>query len=255
MIDTHTHLYLEQFKDDIDDVIYRAKNIGVHRFYLPSISSKYNRSMRDLEKKFPDDISCMIGLHPCYVDDDFQSEINFVKKQINEHDYKAIGEIGIDLFHEKKYFTQQVIAFEEQIKLAIEYGLPIVIHSRDSFDEIFKVLEKYKSEKLRGIFHCFTGNLDQANKIIDLNFHLGIGGVVTFKNGKISEFLNAVPIDKIVLETDSPYLAPEPLRGKSNEPSYIIHTVKFLSNLKNISFENFSQSTTSNFFNLFGKLS
>jgi TatD DNase family protein len=208
--------------------------------------------MRDLEKKFPDDISCMIGLHPCYVDDDFQSEINFVKKQINEHDYKAIGEIGIDLFHEKKYFTQQVIAFEEQIKLAIEYGLPIVIHSRDSFDEIFKVLEKYKSEKLRGIFHCFTGNLDQANKIIDLNFHLGIGGVVTFKNGKISEFLNAVPIDKIVLETDSPYLAPAPYRGKRNESSYIELVAKKIAEVYDVDLDYVSEVTDKNALDIFG---
>ena len=142
MIDTHTHLYLEQFKDDIDDVISRAKAIGVQRFYLPSINSKYNQSMHDLEKKFPNDVFCMIGLHPCYVDDNFDLEIGFIKKQIEKHDYKAIGEIGIDLFHEKKYFEQQVIAFEEQIKLAIDYDLPIVIHSRDSFDEIFEVLEK-----------------------------------------------------------------------------------------------------------------
>ena len=253
MIDTHTHLYLEQFKDDIDDVILRAKNVGVHRFYLPSISSKYNNSMRDLEKKFPDDISCMIGLHPCYVDDNFESEINFVKKQIDEYDYKAIGEIGIDLFHEKKYFTQQVIAFEQQIKLAIEYDLPIVIHSRDSFDEIFKVLEKFKSEKLRGIFHCFTGNLDQANKIIDLNFHLGIGGVVTFKNGKISEFLNAVPIDKIVLETDSPYLAPVPYRGKRNEPAYVVNTARVGAELFDLSYEEFALQTEENFNSLFLK--
>jgi len=252
LIDTHTHLYLEPFKDDIDDVISRAKNVGVHRFYLSSISSKYNKSMRDLEKKFPDDISCMIGLHPCYVDDDFQSEINFVKKQINEHDYKAIGEIGIDLFHEKKYFTQQVIAFEEQIKLAIEYGLPIVIHSRDSFDEIFKVLEKYKSEKLRGIFHCFTGNLDQANKIIDLNFHLGIGGVVTFKNGKISEFLNAVPIDKIVLETDSPYLAPAPHRGKRNESFYIELVAKKIAEVYDVDLDYVSEVTDKNALGIFG---
>ena len=244
MIDTHTHLYLEQFKDDIDDVISRAKNVGVHRFYLPSISSKYNKSMHNLEKKFPDEISCMIGLHPCYVDDNFESEINFVKKQIDEHDYKAIGEIGIDLFHEKKYFTQQVIAFEQQIKLAIEYDLPIVIHSRDSFDEIFKVLEKFKSEKLRGIFHCFTGNLDQANKIIDLNFHLGIGGVVTFKNGKISEFLNAVPIDKIVLETDSPYLAPAPYRGKRNESSYLPLIAKKIAECYNLPLKLIAKKTT-----------
>ena len=252
MIDTHTHLYLEEFKDDIDDVISRAKNVGVHGFYLPSISSKYNKSMRDLEKKFPDDISCMIGIHPCYVDDNFQSEINFVKKQIDEHNYKAIGEIGIDLFHEKKYFTQQVIAFEQQIKLAIEYDLPIVIHSRDSFNEIFKVLEKFKSEKLRGIFHCFTGNLDQANKIIDLNFHLGIGGVVTFKNGKISEFLNAVPIDKIVLETDSPYLAPAPYRGKRNESFYIELVAKKIAEVYDVDLDYVSEVTDKNVLDIFG---
>jgi len=252
LIDTHTHLYLEEFKDDIDDVISRAKNVGVHGFYLPSISSKYNKSMRDLEKKFPDDISCMIGLHPCYVDDNFQSEINFVKKQIDEHNYKAIGEVGIDLFHEKKYFTQQVIAFEQQIKLAIEYDLPIVIHSRDSFDEIFKVLEKFKSEKLRGIFHCFTGNLDQANKIIDLNFHLGIGGVVTFKNGKISEFLNAVPIDKIVLETDSPYLAPAPYRGKRNESFYIELVAKKIAEVYDVDLDYVSEVTDKNVLDIFG---
>ena len=252
MIDTHTHLYLEQFKDDIDDVIFRAKNIGVHRFYFPSISSKYNKSMRDLEKKFPDDISCMIGLHPCYVDDNFHSEINFVKKQIEEYDYKAIGEIGIDLFHEKKYFNQQVIAFEEQIKLAIEYDLPIVIHSRDSFDEIFKVLEKFKSEKLRGIFHCFTGNLNQANKIIDLNFYLGIGGVVTFKNGKISEFLNEIPIDKIVLETDSPYLAPAPYRGKRNESSYIELVAKKIAEVYDVDLDYVSKVTDKNALDIFG---
>mgnify|MGYP001159570199 FL=1 len=252
MIDTHTHLYLEQFKDDIDDVIYRAKNIGVHRFYLPSISSKYNRSMRDLEKKFPDDISCMIGLHPCYVDDDFQSEINFVKKQINEHDYKAIGEIGIDLFHEKKYFEQQVIAFEEQIKLAIDYDLPIVIHSRDSFDEIFEVLEKFKCEKLRGIFHCFTGNIDQAHRIIDLNFHLGIGGVLTFKNGKISEFLNEIPINKIVLETDSPYLAPSPHRGSRNESSYLKIIADKLAKVYNLEIDEICKITQQNSIEVFG---
>ena len=252
MIDTHTHLYLKQFKDDIEDVISRAKNIGVHKFYLPSISSKYNKSMHDLEKKFPDDICCMIGLHPCYVDDNFESEINFVKKHIKDYNYKAIGEIGIDLFHEKKYFNQQVIAFEEQIKLAIEYDLPIVIHARDSLDEIFRVLEKFKSEKLRGIFHCFTGNLDQANKIIDLNFYLGIGGVVTFKNGKISEFLNEVPIEKIVLETDSPYLTPEPYRGKRNESLYLELVAKKIAEVYDVELDYVSKVTDKNALDVFG---
>jgi TatD DNase family protein len=252
LIDTHTHLYLEQFKDDIDDVISRAKAIGVQRFYLPSINSKYNQSMHDLKKKFPNDVFCMIGLHPCYVDDNFDLEIDFIKKQIEKHDYKAIGEIGIDLFHEKKYFEQQVIAFEEQIKLAIDYDLPIVIHSRDSFDEIFKVLEKFKSEKLRGIFHCFTGNINQANRIIDLNFHLGIGGVLTFKNGKISEFLNEIPISKIVLETDSPYLAPSPHRGSRNESSYLKIIADKLAEVYNLEIDEICKITQQNSIEVFG---
>ncbi len=252
MIDTHTHLYLEQFKDDIDDVISRAKAVGVERFYLPSINSKYNKSMHDLEKKYPDNVFCMIGLHPCYVDDNFDLEIDFVKKQIEKHDYKAIGEIGIDLFHEKKYLDQQVEAFEEQIKLAIDYDLPIVIHSRDSFDEIFEVLEKFKCEKLRGIFHCFTGNIDQAHRIIDLNFHLGIGGVLTFKNGKISEFLNEIPINKIVLETDSPYLAPSPHRGSRNESSYLKIIADKLSKVYNLEIDEISKITQQNSIEIFG---
>jgi TatD DNase family protein len=252
LIDTHTHLYLEQFKDDIDDVISRAKAIGVQRFYLPSINSKYNQSMHDLEKKFPNDVFCMIGLHPCYVDDNFDLEIGFIKKQIEKHDYKAIGEIGIDLFHEKKYFQQQVIAFEEQIKIAIDYDLPIVIHSRDSFDEIFKVLEKFKYEKLRGIFHCFTGNINQAQRIIDLNFHLGIGGVLTFKNGKISEFLNEIPINKIVLETDSPYLAPSPHRGSRNESSYLKIIADKLAKVYNLEIDEICKITQQNSIEVFG---
>jgi TatD DNase family protein len=252
LIDTHTHLYLEQFRDDIDDVISRAKAVGVEKFYLPSINSKYNKNMHDLEKKYPDNVFCMIGLHPCYVDDNFDLEIDFVKKQIEKHDYKAIGEIGIDLFHEKKYFEQQVIAFEEQIKLAIDYDLPIVIHSRDSFDEIFQVLEKFKCEKLRGIFHCFTGNIDQAHRIIDLNFHLGIGGVLTFKNGKISEFLNEIPINKIVLETDSPYLAPSPHRGSRNESSYLKIIADKLAKVYNLEIDEISNITQQNSIEIFG---
>jgi TatD DNase family protein len=194
----------------------------------------------------------MIGLHPCYVDDNFDLEIDFIKKQIEKHDYKAIGEIGIDLFHEKKYFEQQVIAFEEQIKLAIEKDLPIVIHSRDSFDEIFKVLEKFKSEKLRGIFHCFTGNIDQAHRIIDLNFHLGIGGVLTFKNGKISEFLKEIPINKIVLETDSPYLAPSPHRGSRNESSYLKIIADKLAEVYNLEIDEICKITQQNSIEVFG---
>ena len=246
MIDTHTHLYLDHFKDDIDDVIQRAISVGVEKFYLPSISSKHNESMHNLESKFPDRVFCMIGLHPCYVDNKFEQEIEFVKERIKSHKYKAIGEIGIDLFHEKKYFKQQIIAFEEQIKLALEYDLPIVIHSRESFDEIFEVLKKYKSDKLRGIFHCFTGNEDQARKIIDLNFKLGIGGVVTFKNGGIDKFLNQIPLTSIVLETDAPYLAPHPYRGKRNKSSYLKIIANKIAKIYDLPLEKIADQTTIN---------
>ena len=194
----------------------------------------------------------MIGLHPCYVNENYDSELKFVKDNILEHDYKAIGEIGIDLFHEKKYLEQQVYVFEEQIKLALENNLPIVIHSRDSFDEIYEVLKKFKSDNLRGIFHCFTGDKQQAKKIIDLNFHLGIGGVVTFKNGKISEFLNSIPIERIVLETDSPYLAPSPYRGKRNESSYLKIIAEKIADLYNLQLSEVSKITHKNSIDIFG---
>ena len=208
--------------------------------------------MLELEKKFPDFFYSMIGLHPCYVNENYDSELKFVKDNILEHDYKAIGEIGIDLFHEKKYLEQQVYVFEEQIKLALENNLPIVIHSRDSFDEIYEVLKKFKSENLRGIFHCFTGDKQQAKKIIDLNFHLGIGGVVTFKNGKISEFLNSIPIERIVLETDSPYLAPSPYRGKRNESSYLKIIAEKIADLYNLELSEVSKITQKNSQDIFG---
>jgi len=252
LIDTHTHLYLEQFSEDITDVVNRALQAGVSRCYLPSISSKHNHSMLELEKKFPRFFYSMIGLHPCYVNENYDSELKFVKDNILEHDYKAVGEIGIDLFHEKKYFDQQVYVFEEQIKLALENNLPIVIHSRDSFDEIYEVLKKFKSDNLRGIFHCFTGDKQQAKKIIDLNFHLGIGGVVTFKNGKISEFLNSIPIERIVLETDSPYLAPSPYRGKRNESSYLKIIAEKIADLYNLELSEVSKITQKNSLDIFG---
>ena len=182
------------------------------------------------------------------------NEIDLVLKNLNDYDCVAVGEIGIDLYWEKKFFNEQKIVFEKQIEIALDYNLPIVIHCREAFEHIYQILIKYSQYNLRGVFHCFTGNEEQANKICDLNFKLGIGGVVTFKNGGLDKFLKKIDLKNIVLETDSPYLAPEPLRGKPNEPSFITHTVRFLSDLKNISYEKFSDSTTQNFFNLFGKL-
>lgn len=252
MIDTHTHLYLNHFKEDSNEVIQRAIEVGVKKFYLPSISKKYFNSMNELENEYPGLVYSMIGLHPCYVNDNYKEELEFVKNKLTERKFKAIGEIGIDLFHEKKYLNQQIEAFELQIELALINNLPIVIHSRDSFDEIFEILEKYKKEGLRGIFHCFTGDYDQAMKIIDLNFYLGIGGVVTFKNGKISEFLNKLPIQNIVLETDSPYLAPAPFRGKRNESSYLKIIAEKIADIYNLSFEEISKITEKNSMKIFG---
>ena len=251
LTDTHLHLYLDDFNEDLDNVISDARKNKVNRFFLPNINSssiaKLLKICKLYENTFP-----MIGLHPCYVKENYKQELKHLKSLLEKYKFIAIGEIGIDLFHEKKYFDQQVIAFEEQIKLSIDYDMPIVIHSRDSFDEIFEVLQQFKSNKLRGIFHCFTGNLEQANKIIDLNFHLGIGGVVTFKNGKISEFLSSVPIERIVLETDSPYLAPSPFRGKRNESSNIKYIAEKLCDIYNLSFQEIAKITTQNSKDVFG---
>jgi len=252
LIDTHTHLYLKQFNEDIDEVISRALAVGVNRFYMPSLNSSYNKGMLQLMSRYPKNIFCMIGLHPCYVDEGYKNELDFVRDEIQRNKYYAIGEIGIDLYHEKKFLKQQIISFEEQINLAITYDLPIVIHCRESFNEIYDVLKNFKSTNLKGIFHCFSGTIEQANKIIDLNFSLGIGGVVTFKNGKISEFLNQIPIEKIVLETDSPYLAPVPYRGKRNESSYIEFVAKKISEIYDVNLDYVSKVTDKNALDIFG---
>ena len=225
IIDTHTHLYLKQFKEDIDSVINRSKDIGDKKFIFPAIDSSHFDSMHSLKNKYPDNIYLMSGLHPTDVKENYKNELDFVVDSLKTHDYVAIGEIGIDLYWDKSFLNEQQEAFEFQIRLAIKHDLPIVIHCRDAFDEIFEILDKENCPKLRGVFHCFTGTLEQAKRAIDLDFVLGIGGVVTFKNGGIDKFLNQIDLKHIVLETDSPYLAPVPFRGKRNESSYIIYVL------------------------------
>jgi len=246
IIDTHTHLYLKQFNEDIDLVINRSKEIGVKKFIFPAIDSSHFDSMHSLKNKYPDDIYLMSGLHPTDVKEDFKDELDFVVNSLKKHDYVAIGEIGIDLFWDKTYLKQQQEAFRFQIRLAIKHDLPIVIHCREAFNEIFEILDKENCPKLRGVFHCFTGSLKQAKRAIDLGFVLGIGGVVTFKNGGIDKFLNQIDLKYIVLETDSPYLAPVPFRGKRNESSYIIHVVEKLSEVYGLSMEEIADITTKN---------
>tara|TARA_B100000941_G_scaffold231633_1_gene174049 strand:- start:9 stop:782 length:774 start_codon:yes stop_codon:yes gene_type:complete len=251
IIDTHTHLYLDHFKDDINSVFKNANNVGVYKFIFPSICSKYNNVMIKCYQKFNDQCFLMAGLHPAYVTKDYDYEISLVYENLKKYNCVAIGEIGIDLFHSKKYLNEQKTVFEKQINIALDHDLPIVIHCRYSFDLIYEILLKYKSRNLKGVFHCFTGSYEQAEKICDLNFKLGIGGVVTFKNGGIDKFLNKIPIEKIVLETDSPYLAPTPHRGKRNESSHIIYVLEKLSELYYLNNKNIADITTKNAITIF----
>ena len=250
--DTHTHLYSEQFNEDRTEMIQRAKDAGVSRFFIPAIDSSYTESMLDLETNFKDDVFLMMGLHPTSVKENYKDELAHVKKWIDKRSFFAIGEIGIDLYWDKSFLAQQQEAFRTQIQLAKEKKLPIVIHCRDAFDEIFEVLETEKSDDLFGIFHCFTGTKEQAEKAISYNMKLGIGGVATFKNGKIDKFLNEIDIKHIVLETDSPYLAPTPFRGKRNESSYITQVVEKLSTIYGLTFQEIAEITTQNSKDVFG---
>ena len=220
-IDTHTHLYVEQFDNDRTEIIEEAIHAGVKHFLMPAIDSTYTQKMLDVQSQFSKHIHLMAGLHPSHVKENFQEELAHVKENLEKLPVVAVGEIGIDLYWDKTYIKEQQLAFQSQIRWAKAQGLPIVIHARESFDEIFEILEQEKSKKLKGVFHCFTGTYDQALKAIDMGMVLGIGGVVTFKNGKIDQFLHEIPLEKIVLETDSPYLAPTPFRGKRNTSAYI----------------------------------
>jgi len=254
MIDTHTHLYAEEFDEDRKEAIQRAVDKGITKFYLPAIDSESHEKMLQLEADYPGQIISMMGLHPCYVKpESWEKELDIVKNYLEEKDFPAIGEIGIDLYWDKTTLDIQVKAFEQQIDWAIEKDLPIVIHTRESFDETFEVLERKKHPKLRGIFHCFSGDLEQAKHAIDLNFILGIGGVVTFKNGKIDQFLNEIPLDKIVLETDSPYLAPVPYRGKRNESAYLDLVAGKLVNIYGKDFSEIDEITTENANRIFSR--
>jgi TatD DNase family protein len=251
IIDTHTHLYLKEFSDDIDDVINRAKELKINNFFLPAIDSSHTLSMIKLKTAYPDIMHMMAGLHPCSVNDNFLDELTHVENVLENQSIIAIGEIGIDLYWDKSNLNLQTKAFVSQIRLAKDLNLPIVIHCRNAFDEIFEILEKEKSDKLRGVFHCFSGNYEQALKAISFNMKLGIGGVVTFKNGKIDKFLKKISLDNLVLETDSPYLAPKPFRGKRNESSYLSIIIDKLTEVYDFPQEKIIQITTSNTIDLF----
>ncbi|MBT8268673.1 MAG: TatD family hydrolase [Flavobacteriaceae bacterium] len=245
--DTHAHLYIEAFDQDRDEMIERARSEGIQRFFLPAIDSSYTESMLTLKNSYPEHMHLMMGLHPTHVKPDtYKDELDHVTEMLATGKFVAVGEIGIDLYWDTSTLDIQKEAFRHQIDLAKKYKLPIVIHSRESFDEIFDVLEQEAGDDLFGIFHCFTGSIDQARRAVGLNFKLGIGGVVTFKNGKIDQFLDKIGLEHIVLETDSPYLSPVPFRGKRNESAYIIHVLNKLSDIYRISKEEIAAVTTAN---------
>jgi TatD DNase family protein len=252
LIDTHTHLYSEEFDQDRDAAITRCLENGINKLYLPNVDSESIQRMLDLEKAYPEVCIAMMGLHPCSVKENYKEELTIVKEWLDKRYFVAVGEIGIDLYWDKTFINEQIEAFNLQMDWAVEKNIPIVIHCRDAFDEIFEVLSK-RDKLPTGIFHCFSGNLEQANKIIDLGgFKLGIGGVLTFKNSGLDKVVEQIDLKHLVLETDSPYLAPMPHRGKRNESSYTKLVAEKLASIKNCSIEEMAEITTQNAKEVFG---
>jgi TatD DNase family protein len=249
--DTHTHLYLDAFNDDRDEVVRKAIEQDVTYMLLPNIDNHSAKDMLSLCQKFPDSCFPMMGLHPTSVKANYKEELEMVTEWFDREQFVAVGEIGIDLYWDKTFQKQQEEAFRFQIALALQKNLPIVIHSRESFDEIMAVLMDYKNSGIRGVFHCFTGSLEQAESAIDLGFYLGIGGVVTFKNSGLDKVMEAIDLKHILLETDAPFLAPAPFRGKRNESAYINLIANKISEVKKISKSEVADRTTQNAIDLF----
>lgn len=252
MVDTHCHLYLDEFKDDIDEVILRALDEGIDKFYLPAIDSGENNKMLLLVEKYPKNCFAMMGLHPCSVKDNYKDELQMVADWLSKKKFFAVGEIGLDFYWDKTYTNEQYYAFHEQIELALHHGLPIVIHTRNAMQETINVVKKYVPQGIKGIFHCFGGTLENAKEIINAGFYLGIGGVVTYKKAGLDKVLQELDLNNIVLETDAPYLSPTPFRGKRNESSYLKYIVEKIAELKGVSVQEVARITTLNAQKIFG---
>ncbi|UKT62920.1 TatD family hydrolase [Pedobacter mucosus] len=250
--DTHTHLYYEQDAEKQAQLMERCFENDVNRLFLPNVDVKSIAMIDGLVSKYPDNCFAMAGLHPCDVKKDYLAHLDEINQSISGRKIYAIGEIGVDLYWDKTTLAIQQDAFRKQIGWAKDLGLPIVIHCREAFDEVFELLESERDEKLRGIFHCFTGNVAQAKQAIDLNFYLGIGGVVTYKKSGLDSVLSEIPLANLVLETDSPYLAPTPFRGKPNESSYLIYIAQKLADIYGVSVAEIANVTTENSKKVFG---
>lgn len=252
LIDTHTHLYSEQFAEDREAMIQRAIEAGVEKFFLPNIDAASVQGMKELAVKYPLRCYPMMGLHPCSVNEKVEEELALVKKELDEAHYHAVGEIGIDLYWDKSFQAQQEMAFRQQIAWAKEKNLPIVIHCREAFDEILSILDEVNDDRLSGIFHCFTGTIEQAKHILNYgDFKLGIGGVVTFKNSGLDQVVAQLQLEDLVLETDAPYLAPAPYRGKRNESAYLVKVAEKLADIYQISLTEVAEVTTKNALQIF----
>ena len=252
LTDTHTHLYYETDPEKLSDLMQRSLDNKVSRLFLPNVDSDSMALVFGLTEQYPEYCFPMLGLHPCDVKENFKEELDSISKEIARRKIYAIGEIGIDLHWDKTTLSIQQQAFRTQIGWAKHSGLPIVIHCREAFDEIFDILSELKDDKLRGIFHCFSGTLEQAEKVIQLGFYLGIGGVLTYKNSGLDKVVQDISLDHLVLETDSPYLTPVPFRGKPNESSYLIYIAQKLADLKQVSLEEIAEVTTYNSRVVFG---
>ena len=251
LIDTHSHIYVPEFEPDLAQMLERAEKEGVRKIVLPAIDSLTHEAMLKVEDENMGTCFSMMGLHPCSVKESYKEELTIARDYLEKRPFKAVGEIGLDFYWDKTFTEQQYAAFHEQIEWALHFDIPIAIHSRNSTDECIKVVTEHQKGKLKGVFHCFSGNTDQARQVIELGFYLGIGGVITFKNSGLDKVIEEVSLNHIVLETDAPYLAPVPFRGKRNEPSYLKYIVDKLAATKNISAAEIATITTTNAEKLF----
>lgn len=252
-IDSHAHIYLDKFKEDIHDVLERSFEEGVNKIYMPNIDHTSIDDMLELENKYPANCIPMMGLHPCSVQKGFEKELYQVEEWLGRRNFAAVGEIGTDLYWDKTFWPEQQEAFKIQVDWAKKYNLPVVIHCRESIDETIELVEQFKDDNLKGVFHCFSGDLEQARRIINLGFYLGFGGVATFKNGGLDTVIPEVDLEYMLLETDSPYLTPTPHRGKRNEPSYIPLIARKIASLKTKPLDEVAAKTTLNTLKLFGE--
>lgn len=252
LIDTHCHLYLDDFKADLEEVIERAQSNGIQKFFLPAIDSQTHQPMIALEEKFPESFFAMMGLHPCSVKENYQEELKISNEWLTQRKFVAIGEIGLDFYWDTSFASQQYDAFDIQMQQALSNNLPIVIHTRNAMKQTINCVKPYAAKGLKGIFHCFGDNYETALEIIEMGFHLGIGGVLTYKKSGLDEVLKKIDLKHIVLETDAPYLTPVPFRGKRNESAYILYVAEKLAELKNIPVAEVASITTNNAEKIFG---